>query len=342
MKVGLIFAHSGLAGLWTPGCHGGAILAATGINAAGGVLGQEIELVTIDSGETRQSARLAAQRLAIDERVDAVIGLQASHLRPAVRDGLAGLAPYIYTSNYEGGVCGPGLAPLGITDSATLPPILEWFAHHRAARRVFFLGSNYVWPRVTCGLTEAAAEVQGRFVGQMFLPLGHRNYDQALDAIRAARADLVVHCLLGEDAVAFNRAFGEAGLSHRIQRLAMAFDEVQLLAIGPENAENLFAVQAYFDTRCGRARHAMMDDYDSSFAGQRPGVTANAASCYDAVRVVAALAQRLGRPDGHLMARALGRQTRREDMFALIGCDRAPSARLAEADGTVFRVIDSV
>ena len=62
MKIGLILSHDGLAGIWTLGAQGAALLAAAELNAAGGVLGQEIELVQIDSGDTQASAYKAAQK----------------------------------------------------------------------------------------------------------------------------------------------------------------------------------------------------------------------------------------------------------------------------------------
>lgn len=343
MKIGLIFAHSGLAGLWTPGCHGGAILAAAELNAAGGVLGQEVTLVTADGGETVQSAFRAAQHLAIEDRVDAVIGLQSSNLRSAVRNGLAGLAPYIYTAHYEGGFCGPGLATLGSTDAETLPPAIGWLARHRSARRFFFLGNDYIWPRVTYGLAEGAVQAAGaRLVGRSFMPLGQRDFAAILDRIRHSGADAVIMALLGEDAVAFNRAFGQAGLAARAIRLSLAFDETQLLGVMPENAEGLHAVQSYFCSSRDHDRDAMMENYDCSFAGLRPAVTANAVSCYDGIRMAAALARHIGRVDGHLMARALRKPLNPAEAGALLGRARPPLARLAEADGTEFRVVETL
>lgn len=212
----------------------------------------------------------AAQRLALEENVDAVIGLQSSDLRPAVRRGLAGLAPYIYTPHYEGGFCGPGTAPLGITDGEVLNPSLDWLAQHRGAKRFFFVGNDYIWPRVAHGTTEEAVQgAGGRLVGQALMPLGQRDYAPVLDAIRKARADAVVIAMLGEDSVCFNRAFAEDGLAASVVRLNLAFDETQLLALADAGTENLFAAQTYFDTSRGDGRDALAERYDACFSGQR-------------------------------------------------------------------------
>lgn len=340
MKIGLILSHGGPAGIWTSGCQGAALLAAAELNAGGGVLGQEIELVEVDSGESQDSAFQAAQRLAINENIDAVIGLQSSDLRLAVRRGLGGLAPYIYTPHYEGGFCGPGTAQLGITDAEVLNPSLDWMASHRKARRFFFVGNNYIWPRVAHGTTlDAVKQAGGQFTGEALLPFGERDYAEVLDRIRKARADVVVIAMLGEDSVCFNRAFAEAGLSGTIARLNLAFDETQLLALADGGTENLFAAQAYFDTSRGAGRDALVERYDACFSGRRPSMTANSVQIYDAIYLVAAIARQVGRVDGCRMAHFLRPRLHRDHAYRMIGrSDADVNVRLAEADGIDFVV----
>ncbi|CAM3248647.1 substrate-binding domain-containing protein [Paracoccus nototheniae] len=340
MRVGVILSHGGLAGLWTPGCQGAALVAAAEVNAAGGVLGHEIEIVHCDSGETPQSAFQAARTLAIKDRVDAVIGLQASHLRSSVRRGLGGLAPYVYTPHYEGGSCGPGTASLGVTDQEVLAPGIAWLAERRGAQRFFFLGNDYIWPRIAIGTTGAAVRrAGGQMVGHALVDLHDRDYAPVLDRIRAARPDVVVMALLGEDAVAFNRAFAGAGLATGCLRLMLAFEETQLLGVAPENAENLFAGASYFQGTTDHGRDALMENYHASFGGMLPDVTTNSLNCYDAVYLVAALARQVGHIDGHLMARQLRSRLPRSRVYELIGRSaiRARVA-LAEAGGTEFCV----
>lgn len=336
----MILSHGGLAGLWTPGCQGAALVAAAELNAAGGVNGREIQIVNRDSGETPQSAFAAARKLALDDRVDAVIGLQASHLRSSVRRGLGGLAPYIYTPHYEGGTCGPGTASLGVTDQEVLTPGIAWLAERRRAERFFFCGNDYIWPRIAFDTTRAAVRsAGGTMVGHALIDLHDRDYAPVLDRIKSLRPDVVVIALLGEDAVAFNRAFAEAGLAKGCLRLMLAFEETQLLAVAPENAENLFAGASYFQGTTDHGRDALMENYHSSFGGTLPDVTTNSLNCYDAVYLVAAMARRNGHTDGHLMARQLGRRLPRSCLYEMIG-RTAISARvvLAEANGTTFSV----
>ncbi|WP_239031859.1 substrate-binding domain-containing protein [Paroceanicella profunda] len=342
MKLGLILSHTGPMGLWTPGCEASAMLATAELNAAGGVYGREVELVPANAGTTTESAAAAARRLSAEHGVDAVIGMQPSNLRPAVRQGLGGSVPYIYTCQYEGGYCGPGTVATGITDWEVLAPAIGWLAEQRGARRFYYVGNDYIWPRVAHGTAEAAVtEAGGRLVGDSLLAFGERDYSYVMDQIRAIRPDVVISVLLGEEAVAFNRAFGESGMARNMLRLGLAFDESLLWGVAPENAENLYAVHTYFDSLRSQGREKMVAAYERGYGNSRPPVNVYSLGCYDGVHLAAALARSVGRVHGGEMARLTSNRFGRADAMAMLGLPgarRRPPIHIAEADGTEFIV----
>ena len=120
MKVGLLVSRSGPAGLWAPSCDAGAMLAAAEINAAGGVLGRNIDLVIADAGWSESEAIMAAGSLVDIDGVDAVVGMHPSNVRGAIKRRLSGSVPYIYTPQYEGGERGPYTVTTGGTDGPSL------------------------------------------------------------------------------------------------------------------------------------------------------------------------------------------------------------------------------
>lgn len=346
MKIGLVLSRSGPMGLWSPTAEGAAIAAATEINDHGGVLGNEIALVAENAGATPQQAFAATRKLIFEHNVDAIVGFQASYMRGAVRDAACGLAPYIYTPQYEGGFTGPGTAALGLTDMEVLGPGIDWLARRKRAQRYFFIGNDYIWPRIAHGTSQdTVAASGGQIVGELLLPLGYRDYDRILDRIRASCPDVVICALLGEDAVCFNRAFGEAGMPARTLRLNLAFDETLLYGVGPENAENLFCVQSFFAGAHARHREHMIDSYARCFGGSRPPMTVNAMNVYDGVHLAAALARLVRRVDGFLMARMLDRNFSRPSIYEMLGkpeVSPTPTVHIAEADGTVFEVRETL
>ena len=333
-------------GLWAPSAEGCAVAAANEINEAGGVLGAEVELFEENAGATPQQAHDATQKLIFEHNVDAIVGMQASYMRSAVRDAACGLAPYIYTPQYEGGFTGPGTATVGITDTEVLNPGIDWMVQKKRARRFFFLGNDYIWPRVAFGTSmKSVRDAGATCVGQAILPLGSRDYGQVLDQIRASQPDVVICVLLGEDSVCFNRAFAEQGLSRHILRLTLAFEETLLYAVGPENVENLFAVQTFFSNNAPQHRDRMLDSYRKVFPGGVPTINANAMNVYDSVHLVAELARKARRVDGLLMARLLDRNFNRPTVYDILGKPEVapvPKIHIAEADGTRFEIRESV
>lgn len=78
LKFGSILPQTGDLAPFGPGMQGAVELAVADINAAGGVLGQDVQLVSADGGTNPDIANTAAERLLGTEQVDAIIGAASS------------------------------------------------------------------------------------------------------------------------------------------------------------------------------------------------------------------------------------------------------------------------
>lgn len=345
MKVGLLVSRQGPAGLWAPSCDAGAMLAAAELNAAGGVLGRDLEIVIADAGQFADEARAAARDLVDIAGVDAAVGMHPSNVRAAISNGLGGRVPYVYTPQYEGGERRPYLVTTGATDDEVLGPAIGWLNEHRGAQRFFLLGNDYVWPlrahEIARGIVRSCG---GTVVGQSIVPFGTSDYGPVTDAIRAARPDVVIIALLGIEAARFNRAFAQAGLARTTLRLGLATDESVLHAIGAENTENLYVSLNYFAHIHSRANDRFLETYHDLFGDMAPPVNLSCQSCYDGIHFVAGLARSLGRSDGRALARSLRRPVGRSAArSSLQQTPIGPQLRmhLAVADGIEFRTVAS-
>ena len=266
MKIGLLVSRSGPAGLWAPSCDSGAMLAVAELNAIGGILGHAVHIVLADAGQVAGEAAAAARDIVDIEGVDAVVGMHPSNVRAAIRRGLRGRVPYVYTPQYEGGERAPYLVTTGGTDDEVLGPAVGWLADRRHARRFFLVGNDYVWPlqahEIARGIVRSCG---GKVVGQSIIPFGTGDFTPIIDLIQAARPDVVVMALLGLEAARFNRAFAEAGLARSMLRLGLATDETVLYAIGAENTENLYASLNYFAHMRSTANDRFLEVYHDSF-----------------------------------------------------------------------------
>jgi ABC-type branched-subunit amino acid transport system substrate-binding protein len=271
--------------------------------------------------------------------------MHPSNVRAAVQRGLLSRVPYIYTPQYEGGERNPRTLLTGAIDDELLAPAIAWLSEQRRARRFFFVGNDYVWPRAARdtagGMVLGAA---GEIVGSIFLPFGVADYSDVLDRIRAARPDAVIMVLLGVEAVRFNRAFSKAGLAPRMLRLGLGVDESVLYAIGPEHSENLYTVLSYFSHMHSPANDRFLELYHACFGEYAPPINVSCQSCYEGVHVAVNLARSAGRSDAASLAKRLRRPIARKAVrSSLAKMPMGPTLRahLAAAEGIEFRVVAS-
>ncbi len=216
INVALVVPLQGSAGIFGPSCELCAELAAAEVNAADGLLGRELRLSVIDGGAPPAVVADEVGALAAAGLVDAVVGWHISAVRQVVAPRVAGLVPYVYTALYEGGERTPGVFLTGEIPSRQLLPAMRWLSREHGVRRWAIVGNDYVWPRATARAARGYLDVcRGRLCHEEFVPLGCRDWDATLAAVRDARADAVLMLLVGADAVAFNRAFGASGLTCR-------------------------------------------------------------------------------------------------------------------------------
>jgi ABC-type branched-subunit amino acid transport system substrate-binding protein len=285
--------------------------------------------------------RRAERAIAFDE-IDVIMGSHISAVRLALRKVTAGRIPYVYTPVYEGGETAPGVFLVGETPALQLKPSIAWLAEQRNAQRWYFIGNDYVWPHVSHRAARRYVKASGgEIVGESFAPFDCEDYEFHLDRIRAARADAVLVSMVGNDCVAFNRAFAEAGLARRMLRLSAASEENTLLGIGAENAENLYFAAGYLAGLDTPGNAAFLDGYYAAFGPDAPAPNTIGQSCYEGLRLYAELA----RAAGSLEVGALGRASEGVSYFGARGCAEMRRRHLktdiylAEADGLDFKVI---
>ncbi|MDR3472915.1 MAG: substrate-binding domain-containing protein [Devosia sp.] len=346
MKIGLLMTRSGVAGVWSPSCDAAGIIGAAELNAAGGVLGDEVQLSVADCGMTLNTALAATDYLLDVEEVDAIVGLHTSTARDAVTARLGGRVPYVYAAQYEGVRCGPSTVATGPVDYEILRPAIHWLMDSKQAQRFYFIGNDYVWPRTALDGTRAViAERGAHLVGHAFVPLAEVDYGQVMEDIARAQPDVVIQMLIGQTAIDFNRAFSRKGLDAKILRFGLAIDETVLCGIGAEGSHGLFSGATYFASWRSHSNDRFLELYHDAFGALAPPANAVAVSCYEGIHVVAGLARQVGHRDGpslaRLLRRPMSRSTARHAMaHSPIGL--APQVHIAKANGVSFDVVASL
>jgi urea transport system substrate-binding protein len=343
LKIAFLVPLSGPAGLWGPSCQTSAMLASREVNAAGGILGRELELVFADAGADPEHVVDETIDLIAEHRAEAVIGMHISAVRVALVRALRGRLPYVYTPVYEGGERSSGLFMVGETPARQLKPVIHWLAEHRKARRWYLIGNDYIWPHVSHRAARRyIKETAGEVVGVDYVPFGCEGHEMYLARVRKARPDVALVSMVGTDCVTFNRAFASAGLARDVLRLSVASEENTLLGIGARHAENFYFTAGYLAVLDTQANQAFLDRYHNAFGGDAPMPNTIGQSCYEGIRLYAELTRRAGSlgvndltrvSEGLSFTGGRGRVTMRARHLL-------SDIYLAEADGLKFRILE--
>jgi ABC-type branched-subunit amino acid transport system substrate-binding protein len=291
--VALVVPLSGPLGLAGPSSLNCALLAVDELNAADGIHDRPVELVLVDGGRDPDSVAAAVRSLVADNRIDAVVGMHTSAVRTAVVEVVAGRVPYVYTPPYEGGEWAPGVFLGGETPARQLRPAIDWLVRRRHARRWALVGNDYIWPRQVHRAAEVFLAATGAaVVDECYLPFGVTDFGACLARLAAARPDALLLSLVGEDLAHFHQQLASSPLADRVVRLSASLEENILLAMGGDTSGNLFAAMGYFGGLQTEANLDFTQRYAARFGHEGPVLNVYGESCYEGLRLLAALAGR--------------------------------------------------
>lgn len=301
-SVGMVIPFQGPGGIYGPSAQAVTELAVAEINMQGGILGEEVRAEIIDGGAPLRAVRAQVAELLLRGQIQALGGWHISSVRHALAPLVDRRVPYVYPALYEGGEYRHGLYCTGERPSNQVKPALRWLREHAGARRWFVIGDDYVWPRRSFQTVAAQAPDLGiSIAGSIFAdPSGRENESgmaTAVQAVARSGCDAVLVLMVGQNAVAFNQAFSDAGLHERILRFSPLMEENMLLATGIGGTENLFSAGAYFRSLATGDAIGLIDRYVSLHGQWAPALNGPAESCYEGLFALQAIINNAGSAD---------------------------------------------
>lgn len=290
-RVALLVPLCGAAGIWSPSCIASAQVAVTELNRRAGIDGRQVQLLLVDAAE---EAVVPVDSLVSDllegEAIDAIVGMHISAVRQRLSKVVKQRVPFIYTPLYEGGERTPGVIAIGETPALQLGPAINYLHSTYRFRRWAMIGNDYVWPRVSHSFAKRILRARSApLVYERYLPFGVADMRPFVEEIRRCRADAVLVSLIGQDAVTFNRACGEADLHRNTVRLSCAAEENVLLASGPKSLDRFYASAAYFGALRTEANASFRESYHAIHGDNAPVLNTLGQSTYEGVQCLASL-----------------------------------------------------
>jgi urea transport system substrate-binding protein len=254
VKVGILHSQTGTMSISETSLRDAELMAIEEINAAGGVLGRQIEPV-VEDGRSRFATVFPrkARKLLSEDRVTVVFGCWTSASRKAVLsvfEELNGLL--FYPVQYEGNESSRNIIYTGSAPNQQILPAIDWLmsAGGGSRKRIYLIGSDYVFPRTANFIVTKYLQGRGtEIVGESYVPLGQHDFKDAIQRIRKADPQAIVSTINGDSNIDFYKELAAQGLSaDKVPVVATSVGEDELRGILPSCVKGHFSSWSYFQT----------------------------------------------------------------------------------------------
>lgn len=286
VKVGAINSLSGGLAVSESVIHDAIVMAVEQINAEGGVLGKQLDLLSEDGASEPTTFAEKAQKLVNSDCVAAVFGGYTSASRKAMLPVFEGSdALLYYGQQYEGLESSPNIYYTGATTNQQIIPALDYLKE-QGVKSLYLVGSDYVFPRTSNAIVKAYAAANGiEIKGEDYVPLDSTNFSTIVNKIRTADADAVFNVVVGGSLTAFFREYNSAGLTaETMPVMSMCVGEEEVKSIGAASLVGQLSSWNYYQTLDTPTNNAFVADFKERFGADR--VTSDPMeSAYTAVKL---------------------------------------------------------
>ena len=275
------------------------VLAAEEINAAGGLLGRQVRLITQDPQSSMQQYAQIAQKMALGDKVAVVQGGMTSSSREVIRPVLRQADTlYFYNTQYEGGVCDRNIFCTGATPAQNLafgvPEVVSQFG-----KKIYIVAADYNYGQIVSSWVRKYAEDSGaEIVETEFFPLDVSEFGPSIQKIQAAAPDMVFSALVGGAHVSFYRQWAAAGMNTRIPLASSTFSHGQeQMVLSAEESDGIVTLASYFETIDSPTNASFVERFRARFGADYPVITEFGAATYQGMHLWAEAVRQAGTTD---------------------------------------------
>ncbi|AFZ34550.1 urea-binding protein [Stanieria cyanosphaera PCC 7437] len=273
IKVGILHSLSGTMAISETTVVEAEKLAIKEINAAGGVLGKQIEAVTEDGASDWPTFAEKAAKLIDNDKVVTVFGCWTSASRKAVLPVFESKKHMLwYPVQYEGQECSNNIFYTGAAPNQQIEPAVDWLLENKG-KQFFLVGSDYVFPRTANTIIKEQLKAKGgTVVGEDYLPLGDTEVTSIITKIKAALPDggIIFNSLNGDSNVALFKQMQGAGLTaDKYPTMSVSIAEEEVRQIGKEYLLGHYAAWNYFQTVDSPTNNKFVEAFKAEYGEDR-------------------------------------------------------------------------
>ena len=288
-------------------------LAVKEINAAGGVLGKQLEIVRYDTQSDNRRFQEFARRLIKKDKVDVVFGAFSSASRESIRGIMEkNKMLYFYNNQYEGGVCSKTTFMTGAVPEQQFSTLVPWMME-KYGKNVYTIAADYNFGQISAEwVRQIVKEAGGTMVGEKFIPLDVSQYSQTIQKIQKAKPDVLMTLLVGAKQASFYEQQASAGLNIPMATSINVGQAYEHRRFAPPALENMYVTVNYIeevhDVIKSGEFHDKSKDYVKRFRAlypNEPYINMESANAYNAIYMYSKAVEKAGTTDTMKVVEAL-------------------------------------
>jgi len=218
IKIGVVTPLSGTYAPIGQQVRWGLELATKEVNAAGGIMGRQVQLLFEDEEANPAVAVQKADKLFEVQKVDFLTGTVNSGSTLAVgqtaeRAGKLIATTVSFADSITTDKCSPNVFRVNARAGQQSAALAAWVVKQKPKAKVFLLGPDYEMGRSTVATFKKRVEGLGATpVGEVFAPLDSKDYTQYFGQLRQARPEVLYTSTAGNDTVRLLTQMQDFGL----------------------------------------------------------------------------------------------------------------------------------
>jgi urea transport system substrate-binding protein len=307
IKVGVLHSLTGTMAISEKPVVDATLLAIDELNERGGLLGRRVEAVVEDGASDGPTFARLAEKLITHDEVCTVFGCWTSVSRKMVKPVVEARDHLLfYPVQYEGLELSPNIVYLGAAPNQQIIPAVRWCCAFLNKKRLFLVGSDYVFPRCANAIIrDVATGLGAEIVGEEYVLLGSQDVTEAVKRIVAARPDAVLNTLNGDSNVGFLRALRAAGITpEKVPTISFSIAEEELRSLRGQDVAGDYAAWSYFMSIDRPQNREFVRRFQARY-GRHRAITDPMEAAYCGVHLWAAAVQSVGSDQARAIREAI-------------------------------------
>lgn len=296
IPVGAIFDESGPISVIGQPKAQATRLAIEDINANGGVLDRQLELISFDAASDTAQFPKYATELIEKNNVEVIEAGITSASREAMRPVIDRTeTPYLYANLYEGGLCDKNVFLTGAVPSQQLAQLVP-YAIENFGKTFYIAAADYNFGHWEAAWAQQYVEESGgEVVGTDFIPLENTEFGSVLNTIQSEKPDVIISLLVGGDQQSFYRQFAAAGLQDDFKIITPVFgDGQEQVLVGPEASTGIVIAYPYLQEIDTPANQEFVQRFKEEYGADATYINPSAMAAWNAWHLWAAAVEEAG------------------------------------------------